>query len=323
VRRVDRRTWLQIVTYLLLTWGLLGSFLIPVPTPSARADQNAEELAGEALDVPPAAPPRDSCQPGVDCNEEAKEIEDDLLNGELVVPEKTIAAGKYLILRHDMLPSTAVEERFPPGYKYYFIDRFGLIDLTHVNHGRDQMEQVLQQLPRGYIQLTFVTQRSPTTDTAIRLTGIYRIRPDLPAKQRQHAALGIVMDFEQLIEAHQSPGSSFAVEDLPSDYVGYFLALHPQWDAQELLTMLDSDRTPTGVDSTLAHLYKSFRRNREFRPIPARGADHVNWPLLLQMEPAGRWSGFWQRNAVIVSHDRRTWWQKWSDWGLKALEVLF
>lgn len=211
---------------------------------------------------------------------------------------------------------------FQPGYKYYLVDRLGLFDITHIQHGKDQMEEILREIHSGYVQLTFVTQRSLTTGKQIRITGFYRVRRNLPPEQLQQVALGIAMDFEHLIEKHQTPGSSYSLEDLPSDYIGYFLALHPQWSMETLLTRLDADQQPTGLSKINAHLYKSFQRNREFLPIPQIGGPHISWPRLLYMEPIGPWNGYWIRTIVLVTPDDRAWLQKWLDWGLKAYDVI-
>ncbi|MEZ4681214.1 MAG: hypothetical protein R2932_44070 [Caldilineaceae bacterium] len=186
--------------------------------------------------------------------------------------EKMILGGTPIFYRDGLIRIQQIANRVQPGYKYYLVDRFGLFDMMHIRHGREQMEEVLREIRSGYVELSFVTQKSLTTDMQIRITGFYRIQHNLSARQLKAAALGIAMDFERLIEEHQSPGSSFSLEDLPSDYIGYFIALHPEWTAEELLTLLDDDKTPTGFNKVVAHLYKSFQRNQEFRPIPIRVA---------------------------------------------------
>ena len=207
-------------------------------------------------------------------------------------------------------------------YKYYLVNGFGLFDMAHIKHGEEQMSEVLRELPLGRVHLSFIVQKSITTGSQIEIHGIYYVRRNLTPAQQEQAALGIVMDFERTIEQHQAPGSSFAVEDLPSDYLGYFIALHPHWDERQVLALLDVDGSPTGISNVSAQLYRIFRKNREFRPLPYFQTEPANWPKSLQMQIASRPSKLWERVLITVTSDERIWWQKLVDWGIQAYHAV-
>lgn len=270
----------------------------------------AETIAWLPLEGPVPTPASPLCTPRLRC---IRSDEDRSQRAELLPPAIEAASNP---------PMNYPEPRFEQGYKYYMVDRLGLFDMTHIRHGKEQMQEVLRQIRSGYVQLSFVTQESLTTGKRFRIIGFYRVRQNLTREQLNQSALGIVMDFEHLIELHQTPGSSYSLEDLPSDYIGYFLALHPHWSAEELLMRLDADQRPVGFNKVSAHLYKSFQRNEEFLPVPAPGEPPVSWPRLLYMEPIGPWNGYWVRTTFLVTPDERAWWQRWGDWGLKAYDVM-
>ncbi|MEZ4659578.1 MAG: hypothetical protein R2911_18625 [Caldilineaceae bacterium] len=109
---------------------------------------------------------------------------------------------------------------------------------------------------------------------------------------------------------------------MPSDYLGSFLALNPEWTEQRLFWLLGDQRAPVGLGQLRAHILKLFRKNYEFRPIPYPGGGHVSWPRLLRVvTPASRASGLWE-SYIYVMPEKRAWWQRWIDWIIQAAVSL-
>lgn len=208
-----------------------------------------------------------------------------------------------------------------PKSPYYWVAGYGLTDMSHFRPSHNRMEEILEEMKTGAVVLEFDLGRSYITHFRRKMWGLYHVRTDLTEAQVKRVALAIAMDFVSHVEAHQSPGSSFSVEDLPSDYLGSILALNPEWTEQRLFLLLGDQRAPIGLGEVRAHAIKLFRKNYEFRAIPYPGGGHVNWPSMLRMMPASDASGLWE-SAIYVTPENRRWWQRTVDWLIQASRIL-
>ncbi|MEZ4711364.1 MAG: hypothetical protein R3A44_29480 [Caldilineaceae bacterium] len=207
-------------------------------------------------------------------------------------------------------------------YPYYWVAGYGLTDMSHLRPSHNRMEEILAEMKSGAVVLEFELGHSYVTNMQRKIWGLYRVPKDLTEMESKRVALAIALDFVTNIEAQQSPGSAYSVEDLPSDYLGSLLALNPEWTEQRLFLLLGHQRAPVGLGQVRAHVLKIFRKNYEFRPIPYPGAGHVSWPRLLRVvTPASRASGLWE-SYIYVTPEERTWWQRGTDWVIQAAVSL-
>ncbi len=240
-------------------------------------------------------------------------------NGSMCLPDGPSGFGESF---DQMLRIRQAANTFRSGADYYLVRGVGLFDMSHVHTSKNRMNSILSQIGSGEVYLYYGFGESWTTGVKIEIEGRYTVQTNLSPEQTRQVALAIAMDFEHYIERNQSPGSTYSVEDLPSDYLGYFLALNPDWTEEEALMRLGNGRAPGPFGEVVAYTSKLFRQNREFRPIPGRGAGHVDWPFPFQMRADDGASGLWSAN-VAVTPDTRAWWQKGVDWGNKVWGVLF
>lgn len=229
---------------------------------------------------------------------------------------------RWHVIRPSTMDGDAEVHPKPPrtllDYPYYWVAGYGLTDMSHLRPSHNRTEEILAEMKSGAVVLEFNLGHSYLTNTKRKIWGLYRVPTDLSEKQSKRVALAIALDFVTNIEAQQSPGSAYSVEDLPSDYLGSLLALNPEWTEQRLFMLLGEKRAPVGLGQIRAHIIKLFRKNYEFRPIPYPGGGHVSWPRLLRIiTPAPRASGLWE-SYIYVMPDKRAWWQKGADWMVQA-----
>lgn len=201
-------------------------------------------------------------------------------------------------------PSTAVS--LPPG-RYLYSETFGWFDAQHFRTG--DPGQVIQDVAEaiaadgGFISI----------DQGVRddLTGYwaqYWISGELTEEDVLPTALGVYLDWSIRFEAWQGkpprsivgPMTPFSIEDLPSQYLGFFAAAYGLECAEVFACFIGpvegSDETPphlvffdhrTDLDSPEV---LGVRRlvNTEFTPKVATEEAWVNipWPEPMQMEPA-------------------------------------
>ena len=219
-----------------------------------------------------------------------------------------------------------------PGH-WYNVEGYGAFDMAHIERGYDAYFEIMSQI--------YMAQGNPNGGEVFldeykefgSYTRSYWVAGNLTDEEFLGVALGIYMDFELGFEEFQatawgdgtfSPGvdlgnliSSFGVEDLPSDYVGFWAAANGYGrgelvSALEILGEVDVRRLPpialgAYVDADGQLSDSGFPRNHRFNPtvyaccvsspswpgimIPAYVP--VPWPEELQMTPlpeGGRWS---------------------------------
>lgn len=201
----------------------------------------------------------------------------------------------------------------PPG-RYLYSDAYGWFDSQHFRTGdpRQVIRDVAQAIGSGggFISI----EQGVRAD----LTGYwarYWISGELTQQDVLPTALGVYLDWSVRFEAWQGepprsivgPMTPFSVEDLPSQYLGFFAAAHGLDCAQVFACFLGpiqgTDDTPPHLiffdDRTDLHSPEvlGVRRlvNIEFTPKIATEEAWTNipWPEPMQMEPAEPSDQWW------------------------------
>lgn len=177
-----------------------------------------------------------------------------------------------------------------------------MFDLDHVKYSIEDIESVkgqVQEVLDG--KLDYVTQFQGVGVIDKRtITGHYAVAETVTAEQIEQVALGIVMHFEQVVEANQDFTSVFSVEDLPSDYVGWYIGLNPGTSELTFLTQLNNGSKGEIVGVLEAQMYK-YDMGQNFEPSPMKEPGvNVPWPPLLRMKSADENSGLWTELDVTV-----------------------
>jgi len=182
---------------------------------------------------------------------------------------------------------------------YYIVNGF-YFDYNHIIGGRTDAQRLIKQIQttiaNGGGEITFERQlRHLFTYKAT-----YWISGEIPQGDVQDVSLAIFMDFEFGWEMWQGgilwgkvAHSSFAVEDFPSDYIGFYDATHSE-DYMDALSQLGSvmpanDEPPRS--SCIGPSCDSFNvKNWDFNGFTPKKRingewQNVPWPDSLQMTP--------------------------------------
>jgi hypothetical protein len=219
-------------------------------------------------------------------------------------------------------------------YRYIRTKNYGYIDIAHLQAGYNIGTEILKQLGANFPVVTARDEMSAAKGAyyfgiEIRYQVLRRPSDDLELKRM---GLGMFMNFETVLEREQggpeifgirtgelTTGTHFAIEDLPSDYLGFYWAtrdfrrpvdsrLGPAEIQSELLNILGEDpNRPPYSDEGSPHCFGSSAcaglKNYAFTPkLPTERiyagnvwppkARNVPWPQALQMVPdldSSRW----------------------------------
>jgi uncharacterized protein (DUF3820 family) len=200
-----------------------------------------------------------------------------------------------------------------PDAHYLFSDTYGWFDKSHFNAG--QPGQVLLDLQTAVDNGGgIVTVRQGVRDNITGYTATYRISPQLSAADVTAAALSIYMDWSVRFEDWQGqpprglvgPLTPFAVEDLPSQYLGFYAQANDMTVDQVFACYLGpvsgSEEGPPDFVMSEANpdegSWAGIARvqNRSFTPLveTESGWQHISWPKPLQMSPIASNPHTWQ-----------------------------
>jgi hypothetical protein len=211
------------------------------------------------------------------------------------------------------LPADVVSTQ--PGTHYLFSKTYGWFDTAHFFTGNPAkiIQDVKEATRQGGGTITI------TQDVRNGITGYtahYRIAGNIPPAKRTDVALGIYLDWSHRFEAWQDapprglfgPFTAFAIEDLPSHYVGFFATAHELDPAYVLACYLGGMETTTqapprlvapehlpgstsSVDVPIQHL-----TNKTFTPLIWQQGRwrNVPWPRSMRMEAISSSSGLWR-----------------------------
>lgn len=207
-----------------------------------------------------------------------------------------------------------------PDTHYLYNERYGWFDHSHFNTGRPTqvLADVRAAVSAGGGQVTI---SQGVHDDITGYTGVYAVAGNVPDDEVMPVALGVYLDWSFRFEAWQAeppqgllgPTSAFAVEDLPSQYLGFIAAA---WDVPVarlfgcyLGPVTGSEDGPpdiiiadriVGPDGETAETdgWPGLARlaNRTFDPIvPADEMwRYTDWPAPLQLTPLTTGPGSWQ-----------------------------
>ena len=210
------------------------------------------------------------------------------------------------------------------GTRFYCTENYGCFDTGHINPGK--VDEVLRDIER-YLQTKQLIDMRGGFGPDSGFVAYYSVSEGLTPEQKQGVALGILMDYEIRWERLQGtipfgPGgaSSFAIEDLPSDYLGYIIGFNycPEerndaiFDLFELLggarpvesiphpttqiMWTEASRIPQEGSVMNTYVMNIPIPNREFTPLVEIDGEWQNiaWPEELRLTSIDSSSGLWQ-----------------------------
>lgn len=198
--------------------------------------------------------------------------------------------------------------------RYFYHPSYGWFDRTHFQAGNPA--QVIADV-RAAVGAGggAVTIEQMVHDSIAGYTSTYLISADVTPQNEMAVALGIYQDWSYRFEAWQGELpqrlagflSPFAVEDLPSHYLGFFAEAHGLRVDDVIAcylphTVETGDMPPrfttshtvvASADNPLNHPQRLT--NEEMRPMVLfkHGWENVPWPQALQMEVIDRTAGLW------------------------------
>lgn len=214
-----------------------------------------------------------------------------------------------------------------PDTRYLFSETYGWFDSSHFNTGQPrQILQDMHMIAGGGGGIVIVDQG--VRDGMMGYTAVYRISPHLREADAAAAALGIYLDWSVRFEEWQGqpprglvgPLTPFAVEDLPSQYLGFLAQAHntsvEQLFACYLGPVSGSEDGPPDFmipDSPKdGDDWEGITRvqNRIFKPFveTETGWHYIDWPESLRMAAISSGPDTWQ----FVSEE--TWYLGDDDW---------
>jgi len=202
-----------------------------------------------------------------------------------------------------------------PSSRYFYNPNYGWFDRSHFNTGDPGrvIADVRKTVSAGG---GVVTIEQDVQGGIAGYSGSYYVSPQVTSANAVAVALGIYKDWSVRFEGWQAELpqtlvgmlSPYAVEDLPSQYVGFFAQAHglevhevfacylPDTRAtEESPPRLTMHRAVVSTADTPLN-YPQRLVNEEMRPMIYRrgnGWVHLPWPPALQMEVVGAQSGLW------------------------------
>ena len=202
-----------------------------------------------------------------------------------------------------------------PSGRYYYNPRYGWFDRSHFRTGDpgNVIADVQEMVNSGG---GVITIEQEVQGGIAGYSGSYYVSPEVTPAEELRVALAIYEDWSVRFEGWQAELpqtlvgmlSPYAVEDLPSQYVGFFaqangLTIYEVF-ACHLPDTRETEDTPPrftmrrAVASTADTLvnYPQRLTNDEMAPMifrPGIGWIHIPWPPAMHMEPIGAESGLW------------------------------
>ena len=192
-----------------------------------------------------------------------------------------------------------------PDARYYYSEKYGWFDKSHFGSGDPKyiLEQVDKASSEGRGRSFWVEGEQGGGDLSFHYKAQYWVSGDVTPDQVTGVALGIHMDFNTRFERWQGEWgdpthSSFAIEDLPSDYIGFYAAK----------TGMTYDRIfgdhLGGVEGRKEEPPRHVK-NYQFAPMVGDAAgNYVNvpWPKALDITPIKSDSGCWRFTSAEQSY---------------------
>lgn len=214
-----------------------------------------------------------------------------------------------------------------PTARYFYNPDYGWFDRTHFGSGNPQqvIADVRAAVAAGGGE---VTVEQIVHDGAAGYSATYTISGEVTRQNELAVALGIYQDWSYRFESWQGELpqrlagflSPFAVEDLPSHYVGFFAAAHEmevhQVFACYLPATVETDDSPPRFTTSQSVVpndeeeeeeenglnHPQRLTNEQLRPMifDKLGWENVAWPAEMQMEMIDSSTGLW----TLVDEER-------------------
>lgn len=201
-----------------------------------------------------------------------------------------------------------------PATRYLYSPAYGWFDTGHLDTGnpRQLIANVASAAVRGGDTIAI---HQAVREGITGYTGRYWVSADVSQEQVTAVAFGIYLDWSVRFEMWQGqlprsavgPLTSFAIEDLPTHYIGFYAAAHnikPEAIfACALGGVQGMEEAPPHLlffdgydDPTERFLYQIRLTNTEFEPLvlTKQGWHNVPWPKELHMLPIESNTGLWR-----------------------------
>ncbi|MCA9931923.1 MAG: RHS repeat-associated core domain-containing protein [Anaerolineales bacterium] len=206
---------------------------------------------------------------------------------------------------HDTLGCTIAPADVYGEEVYLYSANYGYIDVRHLLTEIGRTDSVLAQIETNPEEIRLAGNCGPGFDVC-GIAQYFQVDDDIPDKEVAPTTLGIIMNYEKRYERYQGlkpfKPTSFAAEDLPSDYIGAVARLRaddiPGATTEAIDILLDLGITAPRDDVTQPTNFLGFRkRNHEFHPLD------VDWPEWLQHDSNSRWSRYWSYQGTRYCYD--------------------
>lgn len=208
--------------------------------------------------------------------------------------------------------------------KYWYSEQYGWFDRAHLNFANPKT--VLRNVKLNRSGGTFFVDDSVGEGAyAFLFRAEYEILKPLTDEQINGVTLGILQDFSiefehaqlstQPIAGDGAISTWFAIEDLPSNQIGFIAANLPGVSV-EMILFGKLDARPHGKEPPHSGIYPDPSRNFEFKPlIPDSngGYEHIDFPTECQLQPIDDTSGLWRRNITQAATGASPRWEEWPD----------
>ncbi|MCO6449756.1 MAG: hypothetical protein J5I90_03095 [Caldilineales bacterium] len=202
--------------------------------------------------------------------------------------------------------------RFEPSLvdaKYLFSDDYGWFDASHFRAGDPKQLIRSVELAAGKAG-RFIVVDQELHNGLTSYEAYYWVSGNFEPERATNVALGIYLDWTRRFETWQgkpprvllAPLTSFAIEDLPSHYVGFVAAARELSPLQVLFCYLGGvdaiDEEPPHFVLTNEHDIASLKRleNRLFTPVikTEKGWRRVPWPEEMKLDVVGPGPHTWR-----------------------------
>jgi hypothetical protein len=200
-----------------------------------------------------------------------------------------------------------------PDTHYLYSERYGWFDVNHFHTGNPA--KIIEDVRRAAKHGGVITIEQGVRDGITGYRASYRIARNLPRAKVPGVALGIYYDWSRRFEewedqpprAFFGPLTSFALEDLPSHYVGFFAALHNVEPAYVLACYMGGVEAVDTAPPRLVYP-ENLPGHSGLNPLPVRqlinktfapmvwgpgGWRNTTWPKSMRMVAVGTSSELW------------------------------
>ncbi len=187
--------------------------------------------------------------------------------------------------------------------EYYRLDNGVRFDTKHIQWARRRYRDIRWQVQEGKVD---------HGDKDVQLYITYNVKSGLTREQQKAVTVGISMHFGRTFENEQYGFTAWGPEDLQSNWLGYYLAEHPEYTIMEVLTELNHGEMPkeeTDANAIWTRFQNDYSYEMRYWDIWCLCYKHEPWPAKFQLQVATEESGLWSVSSLDALDDRN-WFQK-------------